>query len=170
MDKSLRGLKQEINEVKDLVQEMLRRMGKWEFKGKIKYGEMNSISQKSIMVELNLDRMVNGELIGEVMEEKQKNWDKLKGIKIDIPKVKIKPNRKLQRGKIEMNDLVKNDKRFEVNKMKKIDEMEWLNLLQEIRHGFDAFQRGDFTKESVREQISGVILNRVKLWLKNKEM
>ena len=173
MDKSLRGLKQEINEVKDLVQEMLRRMGKLEFRGMIKYGEANNISQKSVFVDCKLDRMVNGELIGEVMEEQQKGWDKLKGIKIDIPKhekVKIKPNRKLQRGKIEMNDLVKNDKRFEVSKMKKIDEMEWLNLLQEIRHGFDAFQRGDFTKESVREQSSAVILNRVKSWLKDKEV
>ena len=52
----------------------------------------------------------------------------------------------------------------------KIDELEWLNLLNEIREGFDAFQNGDFKQDEVREQISSVIFNRVKKWLKNKEL
>ena len=52
----------------------------------------------------------------------------------------------------------------------KIDEMEWLNLLNEIRNGFDAFQMGDFKLKETREQISSVIFNRVKKWLKNKEL
>jgi hypothetical protein len=34
----------------------------------------------------------------------------------------------------------------------------------------DAFQNGNFKLETTREQISSVILNRVKKWLKNKEL
>ena len=45
-----------------------------------------------------------------------------------------------------------------------------LNLLEQIRSGFDAFQRADYTDDKVREQISGVILNKVKKWLKDKEL
>ena len=52
----------------------------------------------------------------------------------------------------------------------RIDELEWLNLLKEIRTGMDAFQNGNFKLETTREQISSVILNRVKKWLKNKEL
>ena len=171
MDKSLRGLKQEINEVKDLVQEILRRLGKLEFRGKVQYGEMNSISQKSVSVDIHLDRMVNGEFIRNDMKKKQDNWDKLKREKIDIPNVKVKPNRKIinVKNKKDVMNVIKNDKRFDVN-TKKIDEMEWLNLLKEIRDGIDAFQRGNFTMETTREQVSSVILNRVKKWLEDKEL
>ena len=43
-DRGYYELKKEINEVKDLVQEILRRLGKLEFRGNLKYGEANSIS------------------------------------------------------------------------------------------------------------------------------
>ena len=78
---------------------------------------------------------------------------------MDTPKEAVKKN---------IKDVIKNDKRFDVKKP--IDEMEWLNLLEQIRSGFDAFQRADYTDDKVREQISGVILNKVKKWLEDKEL
>ena len=175
-DKEFYQLKKEINEVKDLTQEILRRLGKLEFRGRVQYGEANSISQKSVSVDIHLDRMENGEFIRSDMKKQQDNWDKLKpssklkGKKIEIPKSRnvIKPNRKPKAVKHdelkETKDEVKN---FQ---LMKIDEMEWLNLLNEIRNGFDAFQMGDFKLKETREQISSVIFNRVKKWLKNKEL
>ena len=94
-DKEFYQLKKEINEVKDLTQEILRRLGKLEFRGRVQYGEANSISQKSVSVDIHLDRMENGEFIRSDMKKQQDNWDKLKGKKIEIPKMRnvIKPNR-----------------------------------------------------------------------------
>jgi len=49
-----------------------------------------------------------------------------------------------------------------------MENLDWLNLMNEIKSGLDAFQRADYGQEEVREKVSGVILNRVKEWYKNK--
>ena len=113
-------------------------------------------------------RTINGKLVGEIEMEEKNRWDRLKEIKLDTPKEAVKLDKKDVKKNIK--DVIKNDKRFDGTQMKKIDEMEWLNLLGEIRTQFDAFQRGDFTDERVREQISSVILNKVKKWLEEKEL
>jgi hypothetical protein len=160
-------LKQEVNEVKDLVQEILRRFGELEFRGLIKYGEPNNISRQEMSFDVKLSRMHKGKLVGEIAMEEKKSWDKLKEIKLDIPKLSNRVNPKASM-KVSPNRKVKAVKHDD-SKIKRIDELEWLNLLNEIRTGMDAFQMGDFKLESTREQISGVILNRVKKWLKNNE-
>ena len=175
-------LKQELKEVKDLVQEILRRFGELEFRGLIKYGEPNNISRHNVSFDVKLSRMHKGKLVREVVMEEKKSWDKLKEIKLDIPKsstkvstsvspsvstsvsTKVSPNRKPMLSK-PISKAVKHDE----SKIKKIDQLEWLNLLNEIRTGMDAFQMGDFKLESTREQISGVILNRVKKWYQSNE-
>lgn len=178
-------LKQELREVKDLVQEVLRRFGELEFRGLIKYGQPNNISRQEVSFDVKLSRLHKGKLVREVVMEEKKSWDKLKEIKLDIPKSsnsnrKVKANDYFQnvekkerekrkvsgekRGENEKEDMVKE---FQLTR---IDELEWLNLLKEIRTGMDAFQNGNFKLETTREQISSVILNRVKKWLKNKEL
>ena len=187
-------LKQELREVKDLVQEVLRRFGELEFRGLIKYGQPNNISRQEVSFDVKLSRLHKGKLVREVVMEEKKSWDKLKEIKLDIPKSsnsnrKVKANdyfqnvekkerekRKVSGEKRGENDLPKVNKENEKEDMVKefqltrIDELEWLNLLKEIRTGMDAFQNGNFKLETTREQISSVILNRVKKWLKNKEL
>lgn len=158
-DRGYYQLKKEIGEVKDLVQELMRRLGNLELRGTVSYGEPNHISQSSISFQLESRRTINGKLVGDIEMEEKNRWDRLKEIKLDTPKEAVKKN---------IKDVIKNDKRFDVKKP--IDEMEWLNLLEQIRSGFDAFQRGDFTDDKVREQISGVILNKVKKWLEDKEL
>ena len=152
-------LKKEIGEVKDLVQELMRRLGNLELRGTVQYGQPNHISQQSIQFNLQSQRTINGKLVGDIEMEEKNRWDRLKEIKLDTPKEAVKKN---------IKDVIKNDKRFDVKKP--IDEMEWLNLLEQIRSGFDAFQRADYTDDKVREQISGVILNKVKKWLEDKEL
>tara|TARA_R100000995_G_scaffold54140_1_gene26506 strand:+ start:255 stop:740 length:486 start_codon:yes stop_codon:yes gene_type:complete len=158
-DRGYYDLKKEIGEVKDLVQELMRRLGNLELRGTVQYGQPNHISQQSIQFNLQSQRTINGKLVGDIEMEEKNRWDRLKEIKLDTPKEAVKKN---------IKDVIKNDKRFDVKKP--IDEMEWLNLLEQIRSGFDAFQRGDFTDDKVREQISGVILNKVKKWLEDKEL
>ena len=158
-DRGFYQLKKEIGEVKDLVQELMRRLGNLELRGTVQYGQPNHISQQSIQFNLQSQRTINGKLVGDIEMEEKNRWDRLKEIKLDTPKEAVKKN---------IKDVIKNDKRFDVKKP--IDEMEWLNLLEQIRSGFDAFQRGDFTDDKVREQISGVILNKVKKWLEDKEL
>ena len=153
------SLKKEIGEVKDLVQELMRRLGNLELRGTVQYGQPNHISQQSIQFNLQSQRTINGKLVGDIEMEEKNRWDRLKEIKLDTPKEAVKKN---------IKDVIKNDKRFDVKKP--IDEMEWLNLLEQIRSGFDAFQRADYTDDKVREQISGVILNKVKKWLEDKEL
>ena len=152
-------LKKEIGEVKDLVQELMRRLSNLDLRGTVQYGQPNHISQQSIQFNLQSKRTINGKLIEDVEMEEKNRWDRLKEIKLDTPKEAVKRN---------IKDVIKNDKRFDVKKS--IDEMEWLNLLEQIRTGFDAFQRADYTDDKVREQISGVILNKVKKWLEDKEL
>ena len=180
-DRGYYELKKEINEVKDLVQEILRRLGKLEFRGNLKYGEANSISQKNVSFDVSMDRTIDGHLIRKKMEKEENNWDKLKGMKIDIPK---QDNKITRDGDGKLLDSVdeKDDDLPKVNEIKelkqevksfqltKIDEMEWLNLLEDIRSGMDAFSRADYTQDNVREQVSSVIFNRVKKWLKDKEL
>lgn len=184
-DNEIFKLKQELSEVKDLVQEVLRRFGELEFRGLIKYGQPNNISKQEVSFDVKLSRLHKGKLVREVVMEEKKSWDKLKEIKLDIPKSsnsnrKVKANDYFQnvekkerekrkvsgekRGENEKEDMVKE---FQLTR---IDELEWLNLLKEIRTGMDAFQNGNFKLETTREQISSVILNRVKKWLKNKEL
>ena len=158
-DRGYYDLKKEIGEVKDLVQELMRRLGNLELRGTVQYGQPNHISQQSIQFNLQSQRTINGKLVGEIEMEEKNRWDRLKEIKLDTPKEAVKKN---------IKDVIKNDKRFDVKKP--IDEMEWLNLLEQIRTGFDAFQRADYTDDKVREQISGVILNKVKKWLEDKEL
>ena len=158
-DRGYYDLKKEIGEVKDLVQELMRRLGNLELRGTVQYGQPNHISQQSIQFNLQSQRTINGKLVGDIEMEEKNRWDRLKEIKLDTPKEAVKKN---------IKDVIKNDKRFDVKKP--IDEMEWLNLLEQIRSGFDAFQRADYTDDKVREQISGVILNKVKKWLKDKEL
>mgnify|MGYP001453437282 FL=1 len=158
-DRGYYDLKKEIGEVKDLVQELMRRLGNLELRGTVQYGQPNHISQQSIQFNLQSQRTINGKLVGDIEMEEKNRWDRLKEIKLDTPKEAVKKN---------IKDVIKNDKRFDVKKP--IDEMEWLNLLEQIRTGFDAFQRADYTDDKVREQISGVILNKVKKWLKDKEL
>lgn len=161
-------LKQELSEVKDLVQEVLRRFGELEFRGNLTYGEPNNISRHNVSFDVKLSRLIKGKLVGDAIMEEKKSWDKLKEIKLDTPIQRVKPNRKPKAVKHEELKEIKDEvKNFQ---LMKIDEMEWLNLLNEIRHGFDAFQNGDFKQDEVREQISSVIFNRVKKWLKNKEL
>ena len=150
-DRGYYDLKKEIGEVKDLVQELMRRLGNLELRGTVQYGQPNHISQQSIQFNLQSQRTINGKLVGDIEMEEKNRWDRLKEIKLDTPKEAVKKN---------IKDVIKNDKRFDVKKP--IDEMEWLNLLEQIRTGFDAFQRADYTDDKVREQISGVILNKVK--------
>ena len=150
-DRGYYDLKKEIGEVKDLVQELMRRLGNLELRGTVQYGQPNHISQQSIQFNLQSQRTINGKLVGDIEMEEKNRWDRLKEIKLDTPKEAVKKN---------IKDVIKNDKRFDVKKP--IDEMEWLNLLEQIRSGFDAFQRADYTDDKVREQISGVILNKVK--------
>ena len=169
-------LKQELREVKDLVQEVLRRFGELEFRGNLTYGEPNNISRHNVSFDVKLSRLIKGKLVGDAIMEEKKSWDKLKEIKLDTPIQRVKPNRKpiskavkheeLKESKVESTK-VENVEEFQ---LMKIDELEWLNLLNEIREGFDAFQNGDFKQDEVREQISSVIFNRVKKWLKNKEL
>ena len=158
-DRGYYQLKKEIGEVKDLVQELMRRLGNLDLRGTVQYGQPNHISQQSIQFNLQSKRTINGKLIEDVEMEEKNRWDRLKEIKLDTPKEAVKKN---------IKDVIKNDKRFDVKKS--IDEMEWLNLLEQIRTGFDAFQRADYTDDKVREQISGVILNKVKKWLEDKEL
>ena len=158
-DRGYYDLKKEIGEVKDLVQELMRRLGNLELRGTVQYGQPNHISQQSIQINLQSQRTINGKLVGDIEMEEKNRWDRLKEIKLDTPKEAVKKN---------IKDVIKNDKRFDVKKP--IDEMEWLNLLEQIRTGFDAFQRADYTDDKVREQISGVILNKVKKWLEDKEL
>ena len=158
-DRGYYQLKKEIGEVKDLVQELMRRLGNLELRGTVQYGQPNHISQQSIQFNLQSQRTINGKLVGDIEMEEKNRWDRLKEIKLDTPKEAVKKN---------IKDVIKNDKRFDVKKP--IDEMEWLNLLEQIRSGFDAFQRADYTDDKVREQISGVILNKVKKWLEDKEL
>ena len=158
-DRGYYDLKKEIGEVKDLVQELMRRLGNLELRGTVQYGQPNHISQQSVMFNLKSQRTINGKLVGDIEMEEKNRWDRLKEIKLDTPKEAVKRN---------IKDVIKNDKRFDVKKP--IDEMEWLNLLEQIRSGFDAFQRADYTDDKVREQISGVILNKVKKWLEDKEL
>ena len=161
-------LKQELSEVKDLVQEILRRFGELEFRGNLTYGEPNNISRHNVSFDVKLSRLIKGKLVGDAIMEEKKSWDKLKEIKLDTPIQRVKPNRKPKAVKHEELKEIKDEvKNFQ---LMKIDEMEWLNLLNEIRNGFDAFQNGDFKQDEVREQISSVIFNRVKKWLKNKEL
>ena len=172
-DRGYYQLKKEVNEVKDLVQELMRRLGNLELRGTVSYGQPNHISQSSISFQLESRRTINGKLVGEIEMEEKNRWDRLKEIKLDTPKelpkgeaVKLDKKDTMK----DIKDVIKNDKRFDGIQTKKIDEMEWLNLLGEIRTGFDAFQRADYTDERVREQISGVILNKVKKWLEDKEL
>lgn len=158
-DRGYYQLKKEIGEVKDLVQELMRRLGNLDLRGTVQYGQPNHISQQSIQFNLQSKRTINGKLIEDVEMEEKNRWDRLKEIKLDTPKEAVKKN---------IKEVIKNDKRFDVKKS--IDEMEWLNLLEQIRTGFDAFQRADYTDDKVREQISGVILNKVKKWLEDKEL
>ena len=158
-DRGYYDLKKEIGEVKDLVQELMRRLGNLELRGTVQYGQPNHISQQSIQFNLQSQRTINGKLVGDIEMEEKNRWDRLKEIKLDTPKEAVKKN---------IKDVIKNDKRFDVKKP--IDEIEWLNLLEQIRTGFDAFQRADYTDDKVREQISGVILNKVKKWLEDKEL
>ena len=158
-DRGYYDLKKEIGEVKDLVQELMRRLGNLELRGTVQYGQPNHISQQSIQFNLQSQRTINGKLVGDIEMEEKNRWDRLKEIKLDTPKEAVKKN---------IKDVIKNDNRFDVKKP--IDEMEWLNLLEQIRTGFDAFQRADYTDDKVREQISGVILNKVKKWLEDKEL
>ena len=158
-DRGYYDLKKEIGEVKDLVQELMRRLGNLDLRGTVQYGQPNHISQQSIQFNLQSQRTINGKLVGDIEMEEKNRWDRLKEIKLDTPKEAVKKN---------IKDVIKNDKRFDVKKP--IDEMEWLNLLEQIRTGFDAFQRADYTDDKVREQISGVILNKVKKWLEDKEL
>ena len=158
-DRGYYDLKKEIGEVKDLVQELMRRLGNLELRGTVQYGQPNHISQQSIQFNLQSQRTINGKLVGDIEMEEKNRWDRLKEIKLDTPNEAVKKN---------IKDVIKNDKRFDVKKP--IDEMEWLNLLEQIRTGFDAFQRADYTDDKVREQISGVILNKVKKWLEDKEL
>ena len=167
-------LKQELSEVKDLVQEVLRRFGELEFRGNLTYGEPNNISRHNVSFDVKLNRLIKGKLVGDAIMEEKKSWDKLKEIKLDTPIQRVKPNRKPkavkhEESKVESTKVEKVEK-VEEFQLTKIDELEWLNLLNEIRHGFDAFQNGDFKQDAVREQISSVIFNRVKKWLKNKEL
>ena len=158
-DRGYYQLKKEIGEVKDLVQELMRRLSNLDLRGTVQYGQPNHISQQSIQFNLQSKRTINGKLIEDVEMEEKNRWDRLKEIKLDTPKEAVKKN---------IKEVIKNDKRFDVKKS--IDEMEWLNLLQDIRNGIDAFQRGDFTIDTTREQVSSVILNRVKKWLEDKEL
>ena len=158
-DRGYYQLKKEIGEVKDLVQELMRRLSNLDLRGTVQYGQPNHISQQSIQFNLQSKRTINGKLVGDIEMEEKNRWDRLKEIKLDTPKEAVKKN---------IKDVIKNDKRFDVKKS--IDEMEWLNLLEQIRTGFDAFQRADYTDDKVREQISGVILNKVKKWLEDKEL
>ena len=158
-DRGYYQLKKEIGEVKDLVQELMRRLSNLDLRGTVQYGQPNHISQQSIQFNLQSKRTINGKLIEDVEMEEKNRWDRLKEIKLDTPKEAVKRN---------IKEVIKNDKRFDVKKS--IDEMEWLNLLEQIRTGFDAFQRADYTDDKVREQISGVILNKVKKWLEDKEL
>jgi len=167
-DNEIFKLKQELSEVKDLVQEVLRRFGELEFRGNLTYGEPNNISRHNVSFDVKLNRLIKGKLVGDAIMEEKKSWDKLKEIKLDTPIQRVKPNRKPKAVKHEELKEIKDEvKNFQ---LMKIDEMEWLNLLNEIRNGFDAFQNGDFKQDEVREQISSVIFNRVKKWLKNKEL
>ena len=167
-DNEIFKLKQELSEVKDLVQEVLRRFGELEFRGNLTYGEPNNISRHNVSFDVKLNRLIKGKLVGDAIMEEKKSWDKLKEIKLDTPIQRVKPNRKPKAVKHEELKETKDEvKNFQ---LMKIDEMEWLNLLNEIRNGFDAFQNGDFKQDEVREQISSVIFNRVKKWLKNKEL
>ena len=184
-------LKKEIGEVKDLVLELMRRMSNLELKGRVEYGELspngepNHISQQSIEFKLQSKRTINGKDQEEVNLEEKNRWDRLKESKLERPK--IKPNRKianqivnqkkesfLEKKEVMNHDsvmnVIKNDKRFDGIVKKTIDEMEWLNLLKEIRDGMDAFQMGDFKLDSTREQVSSIVLNRVKKWLEDKEL
>ena len=189
-------LKQELREVKDLVQEVLRRFGELEFRGLIKYGQPNNISRQEVSFDVKLSRLHKGKLVREVVMEEKKSWDKLKEIKLDIPKSSTMPKSSISPNrKVKANDYFQNVEKKEREKRKvsgekrgenenekekedmvkefqltRIDELEWLNLLKEIRTGMDAFQNGNFKLETTREQISSVILNRVKKWLKNKEL
>ena len=158
-DRGYYDLKKDFGEVKYLVQELMRRLGNLELRGTVQYGQPNHISQQSIQFNLQSQRTINGKLVGDIEMEEKNRWDRLKEIKLDTPKEAVKKN---------IKDVIKNDKRFDVKKP--IDEMEWLNLLEQIRTGFDAFQRADYTDDKVREQISGVILNKVKKWLEDKEL
>ena len=183
-------LKKEIGEVKDLVLELMRRMSNLELKGRVEYGELspngepNHISQQSIEFKLQSKRTINGKDLEEVNLEEKNRWDRLKESKLERPK--IKPNRKianvvnqkkesfLEKKEVMNHDsvmnVIKNDKRFDGIVKKTIDEMEWLNLLKEIRDGMDAFQMGDFKLDSTREQVSSIVLNRGKKWIEDKEL
>ena len=120
-DRGYYDLKKEIGEVKDLVQELMRRLGNLELRGTVQYGQPNHISQQSIQFNLQSQRTINGKLVGDIEMEEKNRWDRLKEIKLDTPKEAVKKN---------IKDVIKNDKRFDVKKP--IDEMEWLNLLEQI--------------------------------------
>ena len=125
-DRGYYDLKKEIGEVKDLVQELMRRLGNLELWGTVQYGQPNHISQQSIQFNLQSQRTINGKLVGDIEMEEKNRWDRLKEIKLDTPKEAVKKN---------IKDVIKNDKRFDVKKP--IDEMEWLNLLEQISSSYE---------------------------------
>ena len=167
-DRGYYTLKKEVNEVKDLVQELLRRLGNLELRGTVQYGQPNHISQKSIQFNLKSQRTINGKLVGDIEMEEKNRWDRLKEIKLDTPKKAVKLNKEDSKKKTfndEVKEVIKKDKRFN-----QIDELEWLNLSSLITSGLDAFQNGDFKDSKVREQVSGVLLQRIKKWIEERNV
>ena len=89
-DRGYYDLKKEIGEVKDLVQELMRRLGNLELRGTVQYGQPNHISQQSIQFNLQSQRTINGKLVGDIEMEEKNRWDRLKEIKLDTPKEAVK--------------------------------------------------------------------------------
>tara|TARA_R100000030_G_scaffold91685_1_gene76919 strand:+ start:117 stop:623 length:507 start_codon:yes stop_codon:yes gene_type:complete len=165
-DRGYYRLKKEIGEVKDLVQELMRRLGNLELRGTVQYGQPNHISQQSVQFNLKSQRTINGKLVGDIEMEEKNRWDRLKEIKLDTPKKAVKLNKEDKKTfNDEVKEVIKKDKRFN-----QIDELEWLNLSSLITSGLDAFQNGDFKDSKVREQVSGVLLSRIKKWIEERNV
>ena len=141
-----------MDEIRDLLEEMLRRLGHLEMRGKLSNGEI--IMRNSISPMDNDSIQENNHTIIEENTQLKKEVKKLRDIL-------NKEKKERQIAQLKKKALQKNNR---------IDEMEWLNLLNEMNSGINAFQLANWSSREVREQVGSVLLNRVKKWLKNKNV
>jgi len=141
-----------MDEIRDLLEEMLRRLGHLEMRGKLSNGEIIMRNSTSPMDNDSIQE--NNHTIIEENTQLKKEVKKLRDIL-------NKEKKERQIAQLKKKALQKNNR---------IDEMEWLNLLNEMNSGINAFQLANWSSREVREQVGSVLLNRVKKWLKNKNV
>jgi hypothetical protein len=145
-----------MDEIRDLLEEMLRRLGHLEMRGKLSNGEI-IMRNSTIAMNSPMDNDSIQENNHTIIEENTQLKKEVKKLRDILNKEK----KERQIAQLKKKALQKNNR---------IDEMEWLNLLNEMNSGINAFQLANWSSREVREQVGSVLLNRVKKWLKNKNV